>query len=309
MRVLVYEFLSAHAPPEAQADLLAQGRSMRDAIVADLLGLEEVRVTCATAGADRPFASPRLTYATPDPALDPVAFVRAQAAAHDYVWAVAPETDGLLEAFARAVPAAQWLGCAPEAIAIAASKRATAARLQAAGIAVAPCLADTDDSDARRWVVKPDDGAGACDTVVHGTLAAARADCARRAARGLRAVLQPWIEGDALSLSLLARAGGVDVLSLNRQRIEIDAAGRVAYRGVQIDVAPPGAALRRLAQDVARALPGLRGFVGLDVVAAAHGPVLIEVNPRPTCAYVGLSRALGRNLARDVLAAHRSESA
>jgi predicted ATP-grasp superfamily ATP-dependent carboligase len=309
MRILVYEFLSAHAPPDAAPDLLEQGRSMRDAIVADLLALDEVRVTCATAAADRPFAAPRLDYATPDPALDPVAFVREQAAAHDYVWVVAPETDGLLEAFARAVPRAQWLGCTPAAIAVAASKQATAERLQAAGIAVAPCLGASDDSDAQRWVVKPDDGAGACDTVVHGTLAAARADCAHRAARGLRAVLQPWIEGDALSLSLLAGAAGVEVLSLNRQRIEIDAAGRVAYRGVQIDVAPPGAALRELAQHVARALPGLRGFVGLDVVAAAHGPVLIEVNPRPTCAYVGLSRALGRNLARDVLAAHRSGSA
>ena len=30
----------------------------------------------------------------------------------------------------------------------------------------------------------------------------------------------------------------------------------------------------------------------------------VEVNPRVTCAYVGLSAILGRNLAADILAAH-----
>jgi predicted ATP-grasp superfamily ATP-dependent carboligase len=53
---------------------------------------------------------------------------------------------------------------------------------------------------------------------------------------------------------------------------------------------------------VADALPGLRGFVGIDLIwNEERGPVLIEVNPRVTTAYVGLSRRLGRNLAADVL--------
>jgi len=32
--------------------------------------------------------------------------------------------------------------------------------------------------------------------------------------------------------------------------------------------------------------------------------VVIEVNPRVTCAYVGLSASLGRNLAAELLADH-----
>jgi predicted ATP-grasp superfamily ATP-dependent carboligase len=56
---------------------------------------------------------------------------------------------------------------------------------------------------------------------------------------------------------------------------------------------------------VAKGIPGLRGFVGIDVVWHSRcGPVLIEVNPRVTCAYVGLSAALGRNLASDLLREH-----
>jgi predicted ATP-grasp superfamily ATP-dependent carboligase len=39
------------------------------------------------------------------------------------------------------------------------------------------------------------------------------------------------------------------------------------------------------------------------------GPVVIEVNPRVTCAYVGLSAILQRNLAAEILAAHAGASA
>ena len=75
----------------------------------------------------------------------------------------------------------------------------------------------------------------------------------------------------------------------------------------------PRADLRRrslaaLAAHVAAALPGLRGFVGIDVVwHAQRGPVLIEVNPRLTCAFVGLSQRLGRCLAAEVLAMQKLE--
>ena len=66
---------------------------------------------------------------------------------------------------------------------------------------------------------------------------------------------------------------------------------------------PRAAVLQALAVRVATALPGLRGFVGIDLVwNERDGPVVIEVNPRVTCAYCGLSALLQRNLAADVLA-------
>ncbi len=66
---------------------------------------------------------------------------------------------------------------------------------------------------------------------------------------------------------------------------------------------PRRASLAGLAQRVAHAIPGLRGFAGIDLVwHPERGPVVIEVNPRVTCAYVGLSAALGRNLAAELLA-------
>jgi len=140
----------------------------------------------------------------------------------------------------------------------------------------------------------------------------ADADLGARRDRGEAAWLEPWVDGQALSLSLLCELGRAELLSVNRQRIRRDRDGALHYDGVDIDVLPGRDArcvrLAALAARTAAALPGLRGFVGIDVVwHEQHGPVLIEINPRLTCAYVGLSRRLGRNLAAEVLALQKLE--
>jgi predicted ATP-grasp superfamily ATP-dependent carboligase len=118
--------------------------------------------------------------------------------------------------------------------------------------------------------------------------------------------LEPWVDGPALSLSLLCGPAGTELLSINRQHIRIGAGGRLAYEGVShgamaVD-SPRGVALAALAARIGQAVPGLRGFVGVDLVwHETLGPVVIEINPRLTCAYVGLSARLGRNLAAEML--------
>jgi len=310
MRVFVYEHLSGAASADADADaddeLLEAGLAMRDAVVRDLLRVGDCAVSVA-AGVRAPAgpAAARTIRRPPDaPAVD---FVADQATQHDRVWVVAPETGGVLGRLHRAVGPGRWLGCGVDAIALASSKHATLAHaaghglLTPHGFAAAPQTA--------RWVVKPDDGAGALATRVHATLAAARDDLQRRRERGEAAVLEPWVAGEPLSLSLLCSAGSVELLSVNRQQIGIDAAGVLSFDGVAVNTLPRDAArfatLYAWAQSLGRALPGLRGYVGVDLVwHAQRGPVLIEVNPRVTMAYVGLSDALDRNLAAAVLAAH-----
>ena len=44
-----------------------------------------------------------------------------------------------------------------------------------------------------------------------------------------------------------------------------------------------------------QALPGLRGYIGVDLVLTESEPVVIEVNPRLTTAYLGVRSALGGN--------------
>jgi tyramine---L-glutamate ligase len=297
-RVWVYEYLSGggalHGGDPHGDALLAMGVSMRNAMVADLLQVPGCRVTAATCA--RASALPQGAAAVTAQAGESAAsFVARQAAAHDAVWLVAPETGGLLAQLHDAVPAERWRGCDAASIAVASSKRATTERLAAHGVPTP--LAFAGDASIRRWVTKPDDGAGAEDTHVHADLSAARDHA------GPSLLIEPWVEGAAMSLSLMCRPGRFELLCVNRQQIAIDARGQVSFEGVAVDrEASAGGAFLRVARDVVQAIPGLRGFVGVDVVwHETRGPVVIEVNPRLTCAYVGLSAALGRNLAAELL--------
>ncbi|HEX3142124.1 MAG TPA: ATP-grasp domain-containing protein, partial [Rhizobacter sp.] len=234
-------------------------------------------------------------------------FVTRQSALHDIAWVVAPETGGLLAQMHKAVGPARWLGCDLPAIELASAKRATLMRLAAHGLATP--LAFEHEPEVLHWVVKPDDGAGGVDTRLHSSQESALDDWAQRSRAGSPMAVEPWVEGEALSLSLLCGARHIEMLSVNHQHIAIDAEGALSFEGVDVNTlaanSERGQVLARLANQVAAAIPGLRGFVGIDLVwHPQRGPVVIEVNPRVTCAYVGLSVSLGRNLAAELVEDH-----
>jgi predicted ATP-grasp superfamily ATP-dependent carboligase len=308
-RVFVYEYLSGggwsdYGDDAAADELLPLGLSMRDAMVADLMRVADCSVSAAACepGNTLPAGAMPLRPLANESAFD---FVARQSVLHDVVWLVAPETDGLLASFQRTVGNARWLGCSAGAIELTAGKKATLAHLAAHGVPTPLTFAHAPEIE--RWVVKPDDGAGGVATHVHTRHANALEDQARRTHAGATLTLEPWIEGEALSLSLLCTEQNAEMLSINRQCISIDAHGSLSFDGVSVDALgrsdPRWQPLAALAMQVARAIPGLRGFAGIDLVwHPRHGAVVIEVNPRVTCAYVGLSAALGRNLAAELLA-------
>ena len=307
-RIFVYEYLSGGGDPAAHDDLLPMGQSMRDAVVADLLSLDGCEVSVAACeGTEAPIGRARTVR--PRDGETPFDFVARQAQANDLVWVVAPETEGVLTRLAQRVEPARWLGCDRDSIRLTSSKQATLLRLAEAGVTTP--LAFEHAQEITRWVVKPDDGAGSIDTRVHANVEAAMRDRANRSSQiGCLTTIEPWIDGQALSLSLLCGDRHTELLSINRQQISIDADGSVSFCSVVVNALPlddpRAAALRAVAAGVGTAIAGLRGFVGVDLVwHAQRGPVVIEVNPRVTCAYVGLSSALGRNLAVDIIAAHQ----
>ena len=313
--IFVHEYLSGGGEMACEAEaaeLLPMGLAMRDALLADLLRIPDLNVTCAvSARAGLPLAHPRLTATTPHAGEPAVAFVQRQARAHELAWIVAPESDGLLLAMHEAVGAPGWVGCDAASLRTASSKTATLLALRACGVPTPMDFMVASVAPAGwRWIVKPDDGAGAMATRVHAARDDAAADLARRQAAGLSATAEPFVEGEALSISMLAGPGFVQPLAFNEQQIVIDGGGQLRYLGVRPNAIdrrtdPRATRLHTLALDVQRALPGLRGFVGIDLVwHAERGPVVIEVNPRLTCAYVSLSATLGRNLAEEILLLH-----
>ncbi|GAB4567992.1 MAG: ATP-grasp domain-containing protein [Rhizobacter sp.] len=320
--VFVYEYLSggglipsAHDAAvddeAAAAELLPLGLSMRDALAHDLLQVEGVQLSVA-ASPRAPRVPGNAEPVRPRVGESAFDFVARQAALHDVAWVVAPETGGLLAQMQQVVDPARWLGCTAAAIAVASGKRATLQRLAEHGVATPLAFAHV--PEVQRWVVKPDDGAGAVATRVHRSQDDALSDWDRRSQPGSPMTIEPWVDGDALSVSMLCKARGTEMLSVNRQRIAIDEQGALSFEGVDVNAialhSHQGRTLSALVSQVANSIPGLRGFVGIDLVWHPRcGPVVIEVNPRVTCAYVGLSAALKRNLAAELLADHSKERA
>ena len=221
----------------------------------------------------------------------------------DAAWPTAPETGGALLQLVRSTV---WrgrllLGCRPDAVELASSKRATAECLARAGIPVVRTLMSVSDitGQSGRWVIKPDDGAGCEDTILVSDCTAARAALATKATG--RFIAQPWLDGDPLSLSLLCHEGEARLLSVNRQRIEV-AGGRVRLAALEVNaLADDAGRFLSLARQIARAVPSLWGYVGVDLIDTASGPVVLEINPRLTTSYCGLGSALGINVGRLVL--------
>ncbi|MBP0588488.1 ATP-grasp domain-containing protein [Paraburkholderia sp. LEh10] len=316
-KILLYEYLSANggADDYVPAELRMQGRAMRDAVARDLARSGDVALTCV-AGHDEALdaggAGLAIEWCCAPFAIPATRFLAAESRRHDAVWVIAPETGGVLRALCEAVGPARWMGCDAATLHIAGSKRRTARYLALAGIATPRAWSVDAPLDpahnASAWVVKPDDGAGAVDTHVFDDYRIAEYVFLRRAAAQEQVTLEEWISGDTLSLSLLCARGHAELLGINRQHIQT-CNGRVAFEGLTANAvalsSPMGAMCKTLAARVARALPGLAGFVGVDLVWHPHrGPVVIEINPRVTCAYPALAGILDTNMAARVVAEH-----
>jgi tyramine---L-glutamate ligase len=277
---------------------------MMAALVTDLLEVPGVHVSFARddrlALPDGSLLGARVLWRTSR--TPPVEALAREVDSSDAVWPIAPETGGELERIARAVQSAGrvLLGPDPDAIGLAGSKFATAQRLAQAGIDAVPCFRPGSPWPAidGPWVVKPDDGAGSLGLRVFRS----RDEAAGAAEREHNLIAQPWIDGEAMSLCVLAAPAAVVVLSVNRQLLRIDH-GKVELTGIEVNCQPVTAALASLAERVAAAIPGLRGYFGIDWVQTAAGPRVIEINPRLTTSYAGLKPALGVNVAEWVLAA------
>ncbi|MHB1231886.1 MAG: ATP-grasp domain-containing protein [Burkholderiales bacterium] len=303
MRLFVYEhitgggLLGARLPPA----LLREGEAMLHALLDDLVQIDALEISIL-----RDFRLPApphgVTVRTPHSATAFAPMFDACLAAADAVWPIAPESGGTLEALSLRIQNSgkRLLGSSPDAVHIASSKIATARILASAGIPAVPTHYSVNGLECYQGpvVVKPDDGAGCQQTYYFDDASAAKQWLEARSESGY--VVQPYLPGTALSLSLLCRSGHARVLSCNRQRVAVRE-GMFHFDGTETGAGGDGAAYRGLADAIAHALPGLWGYAGVDFIASKQGPVVLEINPRLTTSYAGLGQAAGVNPARLVL--------
>ncbi|QJP13918.1 ATP-grasp domain-containing protein [Starkeya sp. ORNL1] len=278
--------LSGKTLPDA---LIDEGMLMRDALIGDLEDLPGVRVVTTH---DPRVPPPARGHSVPiNDGDDPLAVWANLAGQSHCSWPIAPESGGELARLVERLAATGTRVIGPDlaTVRLCSSKRATGAALAAAGIrTVTSYPADRVPADlAPPVVLKPDDGAGCIETYL---LDRIPDDIAGRAGF----IVEPFIDGEAASLTLLCRAGRAHVLAASRQNI-VRLGDRLDFAGVEVGGITITDELRALADRIHDALPGLSGIVGVDYVATPDGPVVIEVNPRLTTSYAGLRRSLGVN--------------
>jgi predicted ATP-grasp superfamily ATP-dependent carboligase len=281
--------------------LVQEGGAMLQALLDDLLSVGGVEITILR-DFRLPTLPPIVTVRTPHSPAEFDLLFDACLATADAVWPIAPESGGTLESMSRRIQNSgkRLLGSSPDAVHVTSSKIATSRLLASAGIPVIPTYHSVDGFDNYRGpvVIKPDDGAGCQQTYFFEDAGAVK--------KWLEAhpeavyVVQPYLPGAALSLSLLCQSGHARVLSCNRQQVSIRE-GVFHFDGTDAGAGGDGAGYQRLADAIACALPGLWGYVGVDFIETWEGPVVIEINPRLTTSYAGLGKAIGLNPARLVL--------
>jgi len=303
MRVFVFEYVTGGGSMDATmvASLAGEGDMMLAAAVRDLLEVTGVEVIVMR---DHRLELPDLPIDVHWVTEDWHAAWTACLDAADAVLPIAPETDGILERLCRE---ARLAGCLllnsdEHTVALAASKQRTLQVLGQCGISVVESHRATElpTQIHRAMVVKPDMGVGCQDIHLVVGDTALREFVAEQPDPDSWLV-QPYVEGTAASLSLIVGDDCVCLLGANLQRVvQVDDCFVLmgcVVNGVQERREP----LLTLAQKIREAMPGLFGYVGVDLVLTGDGPVVLEVNPRLTTSYVGLSRSTGRNIAELIL--------
>jgi predicted ATP-grasp superfamily ATP-dependent carboligase len=226
----------------------------------------------------------------------------------DFTVVIAPEFDDILLTRCRWVLdcGGRLLGPTLDAVKLTADKWALADHLRKHGIPTPPCWRLGFASEPPPWVCKPRFGAGSLATRVirdHVELAAFL-ELSRKTGWNSEHIVQPIVPGLPASVAFLIGRNASVALTPTAQDLSSD--GQLRYCGGFLPLPPPLAERAlQLTQSAIRCVPGLSGFVGVDVVlggaADASEDYIIEINPRLTTSYIGLRVLAKVNLANALL--------
>ncbi len=300
MKIYLFEHLcgggmrNADLPP----DLVTQGQAMLEALATDFIkaghhvvATIDWRITLRVTGIHG-------IPIRPDSHLESI-FDRCVSSC-DTTLIIAPEMHGLLTHWTRRLAATSKpsLGCQPSAVALCSDKLALSQHLQARGLPTPPTdLFDPATPPPWPAVIKPRMGAGCKDTFI----------CANNSDFNCLPpqsdwILQPRIPGVTVSVSFISHDGHMIPLLAGHQQMKTQRTGprRMEYCGGDIPLPEPLS--RRaiaLACRTTANIPGLNGFLGVDLILGTHPDhdYVMEINPRITLSYIALRKLCTTNLA------------
>lgn len=123
---------------------------------------------------------------------------------------------------------------------------------------------------------------------------------------GSRVLVQEYIEGEDVSVSLISDGKKAIPISLNKQFVELKddegsyIGGKLPYESKYQDE------IFDIATKAVEAIDGIKGFIGADLLINAdekdvYSVYLLEVNSRFTTPYVGLSKVANFNIGKSVV--------
>lgn len=240
----------------------------------------------------------------------------------DTVWPIAPEFDGILQTLCQTVEllGKRLLTSPACAVAITGNKFNTYQQLKQHQIATVPTRmftsADRGSNSVthdlaqelvefgvakptckvEQWLVKPVDGAGCADNYI----LTDQQDFEQMHSRKGDYVIQPHIQGKKTSLSCLFKQGIGWLLCANLQQFNI-INQQYQLSKIIVNHDSDSSVYQDLVDNIARALPELWGYAGIDLIETQEQLLVLEINPRLTTSFVGIDAALGINVAENVL--------
>jgi predicted ATP-grasp superfamily ATP-dependent carboligase len=300
VRLFIYEYTCAQPAEPGAAKLHSEGQAMLAAVVEDFSRIPGVEVATLLASLQS-LTLPASCFACSFPGeRGEQAVFRPLAAWADFTLVIAPELDGLLEERCRWVleSGGRLLGPTPEAVRLTADKLALAKHWRRQGVPTPLTCRPCKCALPYPVVCKLRHGAGSLGT----TLARDAAEQAELVKRPGEWVIQSLVPGRPASLALLI--GPAEITPLLPAWQHLDSSFR--YLGGEAPIpAKLAERVQRLAQRAVECVPGLLGYVGVDVILGdaeeGSGDVALEINPRLTTSYVGLRRLAQGNLAEAML--------
>lgn len=221
----------------------------------------------------------------------------------DAVWPLAPESQGLLADIAQQVldQNKQLFLSSPTTVKLCSDKLATYQSLIADKIPCVETLAFDQNSSPNQFpisVLKPIDGLGCEGSIVVDN----PQQFEQLKSELIDYIVQPYIAGQAVSLSCLFKQGQGWLLTCNQQQIQLSQQQFHLTACVVNVHTRYHEFYQNLIAKVAKALPELWGYIGIDLIETAEqGPLLLEINPRLTTSFVGIYPATGINVAEQVI--------
>jgi tyramine---L-glutamate ligase len=328
LKIIVYEYISGggYAGQPIPSSFLAEGFGMLRTIVSDFKAAGHETTI---------FLDDRISKLNPPIAADitvpifyphePENFLANITKVNDAVFVIAPETNHFLKCLVELVEKAEKISfnCESSAIQKAADKTVLYQILEENKIPIPKTIVlDVKDDLAKikqciknvlqyPLVFKPADGVGCSGLSIleeEGQIVKAVERIKANSVND-HFIVQEYAKGEAASVSLLCTKDRALAISLNHQTIKFGAPEESSsYEGGAI---PFDHRLKQdafaIAEKVANCFAGLRGYVGVDLVLTNDKVFVVDVNPRLTTSYVGLSRVANFNVAQAIVNATLKE--